>query len=148
MELKIIEYDSEDYREMVNLRNRILREPLELAFSEEELTKDRNSLLLVASCLQRGRIKACCILTPLDESTVQLRQMAVDTFCQRKGIGSSMLDFAEQTASERKFSYLCLHAHKTAVCFYENHGYTIEGGQFIEVGIPHFGMIKYIGTNK
>lgn len=148
MEFKTIAYNSPEYKEMVDLRYRILREPLGLTFSEEDLVKDKNDILLAAYFPKSEKIVACCILTPLNEFTVQLRQMAVDDFYQRKGFGSEMLNFAEQKATQQDFKYMYLHARQVAANFYKKHGYSIESDRFTEVGIPHFEMLKYVGTNK
>jgi len=143
-ELKVITYNSPEYEKMVALRYRILREPLGLVFTEQDLEKDKNDILLVASHSGSDDIIGCCILSELNDNTVQLRQMAVADFCQRKGLGSELLVFAEQVAIDRNYKYVYLHARKVAVDFYKQHGYTIEGDQFTEVGIPHFEMIKRI----
>jgi GNAT superfamily N-acetyltransferase len=143
-DFKIIEYKTDEYRQMVSLRTKILREPLGLTFSEEDLDRDRNDLLLAACFPDSCRMVGCCILTPLSEATIQLRQMAVDDFYQGKGLGSELLQYAEQVAVERNFEYLYLHARKVAVGFYKKQGYTIEGDLFTEVGIPHFEMMKRI----
>jgi GNAT superfamily N-acetyltransferase len=129
---------------MVSLRTKILREPLGLTFSEEYLERDKYDILLAAFFPGSGRMAGCCILTPLSEVTIQLRQMAVDDFYQRKGLGSELLLFAEQVAAGRNFEYLYLHARKVAVNFYKKHDYTIESDLFVEVGIPHFEMMKRI----
>lgn len=147
IDFEVIAYKSDEYLEMVELRNRILRLPIGLTFSESDLKKDEDDLLLVASLQKTNKIVACCILAPLSEYAVQLRQMAVDSFYQGKGLGSEMINFAEQIAIEHNFGYLCLHARKTAVGFYKKHGYAIEGDLFMEVGIPHFDMGKIINAN-
>ena len=141
---KTIQFASPEYEEMVALRYKMLREPLGLTFSDEDLRKDENDLLLVASFPKSDEIVGCCILTILNEHTVQLRQMAIADFCQGKSIGCELLLFAEQTAKEHGFGYIYLHARKVAVGFYKKYGYTIEGDQFTEVGIPHFEMMKII----
>lgn len=144
MDFEIIKYNSEEYDQMVALRDQILRKPLGLTFSVQDLEKDKNDLLLVSRYPDKGVITGCCILTPLDERTAQLRQMAVAIFCQGKGLGSGLLAYAENVAKERHFEYICLHARKVAVDFYKKHGYTIESDQFVEVGIPHFEMMKKV----
>ncbi|WP_185154656.1 GNAT family N-acetyltransferase [Dysgonomonas sp. 511] len=142
MDFKVIGYMSSGYDQMVALRTKILRKPLGLTFSEDDLDRDKNDILLAAYFPESEQMVGCCILTPLSSITVQLRQMAVDDFYQGKGLGSELLQFAEKTASERGFEYLYLHARKVAVDFYKHHGYTIESDQFAEVGIPHYEMIK------
>lgn len=142
MDFKIIKYNSDEYDQMVALRYDVLRKPLVLTFTQQDLEKDKDDFLLTARYPDGGEITACCILTPLNEHTVQLRQMAVATFCQGKGLGRELLAYAEQTALQNHFEYIYLHARKTAVDFYKKQGYTVEGDQFTEVGIPHFEMIK------
>ncbi len=144
MDFKVIDYKTDEYRQMVSLRTKILRKPLGLTFSEEDLERDKNDLLLATYFPDSRQMVGCCILTPLSEVTIQLRQMAVDDFYQGKGLGSELLQYAEQVAAGRNFEYLYLHARKVAVGFYKKQGYTIEGDQFTEVGIPHFEMIKRI----
>lgn len=141
---KTILYGTPEYDEMVVLRYKILRAPLGLLFSEQDLQRDKNDILLVAHYPESNKIIGCCILTPLNDHTAQLRQMAVEEFCQGEGIGSKLLSFAEYIANEHNFKYIYLHARKEAAGFYKRHDYTIEGDQFIKVGIPHFEMLKII----
>lgn len=144
MEFKIIAYGSAEYQNMVELRYKILREPLGLTFSEADLEKDKTDFLLAAFFPNSKKIVGCCILTPISESTVQLRQMAVDNFLQKQAVGSGLLLFAQEVAVQNNYRYLYLHAREEAVDFYKKHGYAIEGDRFIEVGIPHFEMLKQI----
>ena len=146
MDFKIIGYKTSEYDQMVSLRTKILRKPLGISFSEDDLERDRNDLLLAAYFPDSDQMVGCCILTPLSGVTIQLRQMAIDDFYQGKGLGSELLQYAEQVAAERKFEYLYLHARKVAVDFYKKHGYTIESDQFTEVGIPHHEMMKRLDT--
>ncbi|MDR2948568.1 MAG: GNAT family N-acetyltransferase [Prevotella sp.] len=142
METKVIISDTPDYDKMVDLRYRILREPLGLTFSPEYLEKEKNDILCV--CEENSSVIGCCILTPVDNRIIQLRQMAVDNSIQKKGIGAKVLHFAEQTARERGFNRIILHARKVAVGFYLKYNYNIIGEEFTEVGIPHYEMEKII----
>lgn len=144
MDLKIIKYDSPEYKEMVRLRYRILREPLGLDFTEKDLERDKNDILIVAYYPNSEQMIGCCILSPLNDHTVQLRQMAVDNHGQRKGNGSEILLYAEKIALERNFGYVYMHARQVAIDFYKKHGYAIESDIFTEVGIPHFEMLKQL----
>lgn len=144
MDFRIIEYNSSEYERMVDLRYRLLREPLKLTFSQKDLDKDKYDILLAIFYPNSEQILGCCILSHLSEYAVQLRQMAIEPFFQGKGLGSDLLAFAEKVSSEKKYKYIYLHARKIALDFYKRNGYTIEGDQFMEVGIPHFDMIKNI----
>lgn len=140
MPIKVIEYGSAQYKEMVALRSEILRKPLGLEFSDEELEKEKKDLLIGA--IEDDKLTACCILTPLSTTTYKLRQMAVSQKMQRLGIGAMMLHFAENLARDARYDTMILNARTTAIGFYEKMGYSIHGNEFIEVGIPHVEMRK------
>jgi len=140
----IIKYRSRDYDEMVALRHKILRQPLGLNFSEEDLDKDAEDILLGLSVPRPRRVAACCILSPMDDRTVKLRQMAVDNAVQKSGLGNNLLSFAELIAKKEGFKIITLHAREVAVGFYKKNGYEIKGDRFTEVGIPHYKMMKLL----
>jgi histidinol dehydrogenase len=137
-----IKYGSPEYQSMCVLRDEVLRKPIDLRLTEEETLRDKNDILL--ACMENGEVIACSILTKKNPDTVQLRQMAVASASQRQGLGTKILLFAEQTAREKHYSEICMHARKTAIGFYEKNGYIIIGKEFTEVGIPHFEMAKKI----
>jgi predicted GNAT family N-acyltransferase len=142
MGLKQIDYRSPQYFEMVALRAAILREPLGLNFSPEELAKEENDIFI--GSYDEDELLGCCILTPLDNKSVRLRQMAVKGSLQGKGIGAAILGFAEKLAKDKGFEKIILHARDTVLGFYEHAGYHIVSDEFIEVGIPHHVMEKSI----
>ncbi|MDR1090149.1 MAG: GNAT family N-acetyltransferase [Prevotella sp.] len=144
MHPQIIKYGSPEYDEMLVLRTKILREPLGLTFSREDLEKDKDDFLLAIRPSGNQRIAACCILTPLDNKTGKLRQMAVDDTVQKSGLGTAMLAFAEYVAAKEGFEKITLHARKVAAGFYKKYDYKIVGDEFTEVGIPHYEMEKEI----
>lgn len=144
MEFKVIIYGSEDYKQMVELRHRILREPINSVATEEELAEDQKHILLGVYRPEDEKIVGCCFLTHISESVVRLRQMAIDTPYQSQGIGSELIDFAESIAADFNYKWMYLHARKTAIDFYLKHDYEIEGDYFEEVGIPHIEMKKNI----
>ncbi len=140
MIFKLVTYGSKEYSEMVELRYQILRKPLGLDFSEEYLSKEKSDYLCV--CKENTKTIGACILTPIANHIIQLRQMAVADDYQGRGIGKMLIDFAEQTATDNGFNKITLHARKTAVPFYEKLGYSIVGDEFTEVDIPHYEMEK------
>lgn len=144
----IIKYKSREYEEMLILRAKILREPLGLAFTDEDITMDKDDMLLGLILPEKQKMVACCILTRIDDKVVKMRQMAVDTEVQKSGLGTSMLSFAEYVAEREGFEKIVLHARKVAVGFYRKYDYKIVGEEFTEVGIPHFEMEKRIKMEK
>lgn len=144
--IRLIEYGSCDYREMVKLRDEILRKPLGLHFTEKYLQQEINDILIgcfeTDNLQQENALIGCCILSPIADDLVQMRQMAVREDLQRSGIGRELMTFAEKEALKNGFSTLMMHARKTAVPFYERLGYELAGDEFLEVSIPHFEMRK------
>lgn len=140
MALKQIDHGSKEYQQMVALRLEILRKPLGLGFTEEELAKEKDDILIGA--FEEDKMLACCMLTKHGDKAVRLRQMAVQNNLQGKGIGASMMNFAETLARDKGFKILMMHARKTALGFYEKLGYKATGNEFEEVTIPHYVMEK------
>lgn len=140
MPLQIIDHGSLQHRKMVDLRFMMLRKPLGLTFSKEDLESEKNDILI--GFFDEEKLEGCCILTKEDEKTVRLRQMAVLSGLQGKGIGRVIMTFAENIARDRGYKRLNMHARKTAQGFYEKLGYRVEGPEFEEVTIPHVEMVK------
>ena len=138
--MELIAYHSPEYHEMLALRYKILREPLGLTFSEEDLQREKDDVFI--EYRENKSITGCCILTRISDDVVKLRQMAVDTPLQRNNIGKKIVIFAEQYAVEHGYSTIILHARSTAVSFYAKCDYTVSGEEFLEIGIPHFLMEK------
>lgn len=140
MPIKQIDFASKEYNQMIKLRNEILRKPLHLTFEKDELNKEKNDILIGA--FEEDKMLGCCLLTKIDKECVRLRQMAVQGNLQGKGIGASMMNFAENIARDNGYKKMVMHARKTAIGFYEKLGYTVVGSEFIEISIPHFIMEK------
>ncbi|HLK30397.1 MAG TPA: GNAT family N-acetyltransferase [Puia sp.] len=140
MALKMIDHGSKEYKQMVDLRNEILRKPLGLTFSADDLEKEKEDVLMGA--FEDDRILGCCLLTKVDDKSVRLRQMAVPNSMQGKGIGRALMIFAENIARDLGYRVLLMHARKTAAGFYQKLGYNISGNEFEEVTIPHYVMEK------
>jgi len=140
--MKTVVYQSPEYFEMLALRHKILREPLGLNFSDDDLQREKDDVFV--ACSESDRIIGCCILTRVSDHVVKLRQMAVDSHQQGKNIGKNLLLFAEQYAAQQGYSTIEMHARKTAATFYAKYGYTAIGNDFIEVGIPHIFMVKHL----
>ncbi|MDB5206593.1 MAG: family N-acetyltransferase [Flavisolibacter sp.] len=140
MALKIIDWGSDDYDKVLKLREEVLRKPLGLHFSDEELQKEKANIHMGA--YEDDRMLGCCMLVQEDEETVRLRQMAVVNDVQGKGIGRALMQFAETLARDRGYNKITMHARKNAVGFYEKLGYKKRGEEFMEVTIPHYVMEK------
>lgn len=133
---------SPEYTACLALRERILRIPLGLRISENDLALDRESFHVAAR--DGGRIVGSLSLKPLGPTLVKFRQMAVDADQQGKDIGRKLVQFAERLACSRGFTGVELNARMTAKGFYDRLGYVAEGEEFLESTIPHVKMLKMI----
>ncbi len=140
MGLKQIDHGSPEYIKMVDLRNQILRKPLGLTFTNEELENEKNEILIAA--FEEDEILGCCVLCPIENERFRLRQMAVKDDVQGKGIGASIMSFAETIAKDKGYKYMLMHARDSAIGFYEKFGYKVIGTPFVEVNLPHHIMEK------
>ena len=142
MALKIIDYDTKEYQQMVKLRDDILRKPLGLGFSPEELEKEKDNMLIGA--FEDDDMLGCCMMVEKDPSTLRLRQVAVLNNLQGKGIGRALTGFAENLARDAGYKILSMHARKNAIGFYEKMGYNVASDEFTEITIPHYVMEKIL----
>ena len=133
-------HGSDAYRASVALRREVLRKPLGLEVTDEELEQERSDYHLV--CREDGRVVGCLVLAPRSGDEVRMRQVAVSPEAQGRGIGRSLTEFAEDFARRQGFARMTLHARTTAVRFYEKLGYERVGEEFVEVTIPHWTMQK------
>jgi len=140
MALKIIDHGTKEYQQMVKLRDDMLRKPLGLTFTLEELEEEKDNMLIGA--FEDDRLLGCCMLVEERPGTLRLRQMAVLNDLQGKGIGRALMQFAENLARDHGYKVLMMHARKNALGFYEKMGYKIKSEEFEEVTIPHHVMEK------
>jgi GNAT superfamily N-acetyltransferase len=142
MALKIIDHGSREYQQMVQLRDDILRKPLGLHFTPEELELEKQNLMMGA--FEDDSMLGCCMLVEEEPYTVRLRQMAVINDLQGKGVGTALMNFAENLARDRGYKKITMHARKNAIGFYEKLGYRKVGKEFEEITIPHYVMEKQL----
>lgn len=142
MDIRIIHYNSREYQEMIALRISQLLEPIGVPASYISIEQEQKDLHIGA--FENNTIIGCCVLTPRDQATVQLRQMIVRSDYRGNKIGAAIVEFAEKVAKENNFSTLMMHARDTVIDFYKKMDYKISGEQFFEVGIAHHKMQKQL----
>lgn len=137
----ITKYGSSQYLEAVKLREEILRKPLGLTFSSEELASEQDHIMIIG--LVENIVVATCSLI-IEGEIYKIQRVAVRKYLQNKNIGSKMLLFCEEYVRTRKCKLIYCHARNSAVNFYTKNGYKIQGEYFDEDNIPHIKMWKKI----
>lgn len=147
IEFRVVQYGSEEYRRTVELRNEVLREPLGLVFSPEEMQLEAKDYHL--ALYKGGTLAACLVLVPLENGRIKMRQVAVSPRMQRQGLGRILVEHSEVFARRQGFGLMTLHARETAVPFYDALGYQRVGERFVEITLPHWEMVKELtGTGE
>lgn len=142
LSFRILEHGSADYLDTIALRDDILRRPLGLVFTPEQLGAEAGDIHLAAYL--DDNLAACLVLVPLDNREVRMRQVAVRKDLQLKGVGRSLVEESERVVREHGFTLMVLNARLNVVPFYERLGYTPVGSEFLEVTIPHRRMEKVL----
>lgn len=139
-----IDFGSSRYDELVQLRYKILLEPLGLKFLDS--FRDKEVGFLHIGCVEEldDKLVGGLVLAPVNDEDVRMMQVAVDTRYQGEGIGRDLVKYAEKRAKQSGFSKIIMHAMLSVVNFYERIGYTQEGDIFEENGITFAKMVKNI----
>jgi predicted GNAT family N-acyltransferase len=140
---RIIQHFSAEYWETVKVRYAILRLPLKIDFSFSQLLAEDQDIH-IAAFDEANAILGCLILTPLNQTQLRMRQVAVASAFQKMGVGKKLVEFSEKFAIENGYAEIVLHARATAIPFYLQLGYKTSDEPFEEVGIPHRKMRKYL----
>ena len=137
-----IDFGSTRYDELVELRYKVLLEPLGLKFLDSFRSEEANYLHI--GCIEQldDKLVGGLILAPIDNEKIRLMQVAVDTIYQGEGVGKELIKYAEKRAKEAGYSQMVMHAMLSVVGFYEKMGYTVEGDVFDEQGITFLKVVK------
>lgn len=137
-----IDFGSSRYEQLVELRYKILLEPLGLKFLDSHRQQEANYLHI--GCIENldDHLIGGLILAPVDNDTIRLMQVAVDTKYQGEGVGRELIKYAEERAKEAGYNRIVMHAMLSVVHFYEKNGFHQEGDIFEEKGITFAKMVK------
>ena len=139
-----IDFGSTRYEELVELRYKILLEPLGLKFLDSHREKEINYLHI--GCIDNldEKLIGGMMLIPLENDTIRMMQVAVANKYQNSGVGRELIKYAEKRAKASGYKKLIMHAMLNVVGFWEKLGYTQEGDIFEEKGITFAKMSKEI----
>lgn len=136
-----IAFGTPEFDEALSLRYQVLREPLGLDYTAEQIVEEADDIHL--ACFHpQGQICGYASMQAAGEGQWKMRQVAVAPEFQKQGIGQALVAYAETMGQRLQWKAIVLHARETAIPFYEQQGYTITGDPFTEVNIPHRKMFK------
>ncbi|MBO5038706.1 MAG: GNAT family N-acetyltransferase [Alphaproteobacteria bacterium] len=137
-----IEFGSSRYQELLDLRYKILLQPLGLKFLDSY--REQEASFLHIGCIDNStdELIGGLILVPVDNEEIRVMQVAVDPARQGEGTGRKLIEYAEKTAKEIGYSRIVMHAMLSVVGFYEKLGFTQDSDLFEEKGINFVRMVK------
>ncbi len=142
MNISVIPHNSVNYQKAVKLRDKVLRKPLGLVFTESELEAESSSIHVAA--IDKDEVVGILVLKPMSDSEIKMRQVAVEENLRGSGIGRKMVGFAEKVCQGKGYTKITLHAREEPVKFYKRLNYEQISIPFYEVGILHYKMYKNI----
>jgi len=128
---------SDDKQQLADIRRQVFineqQVPEELEWDEFDQTAQHVVALIEGNkAVATGRIKA----------DGHIGRMAVLKEYRQQGIGSAILLVLLDKAQQQNLKRVYLHAQVSAVTFYEKHGFTVQGKEFMDAGIAHKTMYK------
>ncbi|MCW8910015.1 MAG: GNAT family N-acetyltransferase [Gammaproteobacteria bacterium] len=142
--MKIISPETdEDFEKYFELRWRILRKPWNQPLGSERDDDEDISFHLMA--IEKNKAIGVARLQFINETTAQLRYMAVDKDAEGHGTGRSIIEAMETYARNHNVSTIMLHARENAVEFYKKTGFKTEEKSYLLFDcIQHYKMTKTI----
>ena len=126
---------------VLELRHEVFCEEQGVPVREELDGRDADGMHLVA--VSGGELLATCRLVFVGP-TVQFSRLAVRASARRHGIATALLKLADDETRAAGARRLVLHAQTYARSLYEAAGYEPRGRIFMEAGIEHIAMEKYV----
>ncbi|NBC82607.1 MAG: GNAT family N-acetyltransferase [Bacteroidetes bacterium] len=140
MEFNVVNYDSPQYKQGLELREKLLQIPLGLRMSKKTRDSERDEIHAVA--IEKDHVVGVALLKENGNGTLRMRQVAIERAFQGKGLGRELVTFAEKVAKFNGCSCVELLTRSTSSPFYRKLGYKETGHEVKEMGIPHIPMQK------
>lgn len=145
MNIKYIKYGTEEYKDSIILRDKVLRIPWGRSIKEDDLTLEKSLDILIGGFINNS-LKGIIVLHPIDEDEIQIKYLAVSEDSRGLGIGKKLVLETEKFVLNNNFKKIFLESRDSAVNFYKKLNYNIIGKPFMPEFVPilHIPMMKKI----
>ena len=140
VEFQIVPHWSNEYRQAIYLRYKLLRQPLGLKYTKAQMEDETDQIHIIGRI--NDQIVACLCLVPLENKVYKMRQVCIREDLQHLGIGKKLVAFCEAALRQNGAIEIVLNARDYVTDFYLKLDYSICSEQFLEIGIPHYKMYK------
>jgi N-acetylglutamate synthase-like GNAT family acetyltransferase len=135
-----------EFEDYYDLRWRILRAPWQQPLGSERDLHEDNAIHAMA-LNDEGHIIGVARLHQINNTTAQIRYMAIEDRWQHSGIGDALLRYLEEKARELGVQLIKLNARVNSVGFYTKRGYQITGpGHLLYGEIKHQKLEKRLNN--
>lgn len=137
-----VEFGSSRYKELLDLRYKVLLQPLGLKFLDSY--REEEASFLHIGCIESStdELIGGLILVPIDNEEIRVMQVAIDPVHQGEGLGRKLIEHTEAIAKEIGYERLVMHAMLSVVGFYEKLGFKQDSDLFEEKSISFVRMVK------
>ncbi|NLY45448.1 MAG: GNAT family N-acetyltransferase [Tissierella sp.] len=140
IEMKSIEYGTDEYEVSIDIRNEAFRKPWGLDIRDEDLSGDKN-MEMYGGYLD-GKMIATVFLAEDDKDTARIKSVAILEDYRKLGLGKHLMDFIEDIARQRGYTKSNLMGRVSVEGFYHKLGYKTLSAPFDYQTIPHVEMTK------
>lgn len=144
LECRPIGIDEALFESAVDLRDRVLREPIGRPSARHDRERDSRGVHFAA--VDGGRVVGCLALYPDDAGAALLKSLAVAPEMRRTGVGVAVYRCAETWARAHSVNEICADARIDALPFYGACGFSAEGEDYMVHGVPHRKVRKFLRT--
>ena len=134
--------ESDIYKQALAIRREVFVDEQGVSLEEEidDLEDQTNHIVLFR---QEDPI-AVARIYDLGGSVYKVQRVATLKKYRGQGFGAKLMHEIELKISELGGHQITLGGQNTALPFYEKLGYTVQGDEFMDAGIPHHTMVKNI----
>jgi len=143
-----VDFTSDEYLESLKLREEILRKPIGLKISKEQLDNEKNNNHYHFIAKQSKKVISALTMK-INPNSIQTCQIATDENYRGNGIGEKLLYFGEEyILSFIKKKEFVVFSRLTSLSFYKNCSYEFKNDRiYIINGIEHRLLKKTCGNN-
>jgi len=134
LELRVYDYDTDDYKKALILRYNILSlskgvdsSGLKFIYGAHDDERDH----IKCGAFIGDAIVGTLNLAKQNDGSLLLRQFAVESKLQGMGIGIKLIKFAHEKAAELGYKKIYLHSRMNVLGFYSKAGYVMTGKLFV-----------------
>lgn len=140
IEIKIIDYASDEYEKSIDLRDQLFRKPWGLNIRDDDLSADQDMTMFGA--YDKGRLIGTIFLAEDNKNIARIKSVAIDENYQGKGLGRYLMNYVEDIARDKGYKKINLMGRVSSQEFYEKLGYKAISKVYDYKTIPHLDMQK------